>query len=131
VVARYRLAAMSYDLVFWKQQAIIEADPRAIYRTLVVHGGTVDGVEPLPVDEFVKGIEAAFPNATCERSGDDQIFWLDQKQQLIFEMYYTPVVVVATMRPLDESVANRIVDVAVSVGAPLYDPQVNERFVLP
>src|ERR1700733_4104795 len=107
---------MGYDLAFWKQQAGVEADPRDIYLALAVEGRSVEGLEAFPVAEFVAGLEGAFPDATSERSGDDQMFWLEPQKQLIFEMYYTPVIVVATMRPLSESVANRIVDVAISVG---------------
>jgi hypothetical protein len=38
--------------------------------------------------------------------------------------------VFASLRPLDESVANRLIDIGLSVGAALYDPQVDERFAV-
>jgi hypothetical protein len=38
--------------------------------------------------------------------------------------------VLVIMRPLDEDNANRLISLADAFGAPLYDPQTDERFAL-
>jgi hypothetical protein len=38
--------------------------------------------------------------------------------------------VLVIMRPLDEDNANRLIDLAGTFGAPLYDPETDERFTL-
>ena len=118
---------MGYDLAFWKQAPDLRADPQSIYLSLMADK-TVAGLLPFPIEDFVAGVQAAFPNATPERSGTDQIFWLDEHDQLLCEMGWSPLHLVATLRPLNESLANRLIDIAASLDAPLYDPQVNERF---
>jgi hypothetical protein len=120
---------MSYDLCFWKQAGDAELDSRATYIALI-GGQDVAGVEPFPIDEFADGVDAAFPGVTRERRDSNEIFWLDTDGALLFEMSWSDAHVFATVRPLDESVANRLIDIGVSVGAALYDPQVDERFAL-
>jgi hypothetical protein len=46
----------------------------------------------------------------------------------MFEVWWSGVHVLVFMRPLDEDNANRLIDLAASFDAPLYDPQTGERF---
>lgn len=120
---------MTYDLCFWKQVEDVELDSRATFIALI-GGQEVAGVDPFPIEEFAEGVEAAFPGVTLERRGGNEIIWLDADGALLFEMMWSHAHLLATLRPLDESVANCLIDIAVSVGAALYDPQVDERFAL-
>lgn len=103
--------------------------PRSTYRALIEER-EVEGIEPFPIGEFVAGLAAAFPEARRKQPTSTEIFWLDANDALIFEVYWSDGYALAMMRPLNDSVANRIIDVGQLVDAPLYDPQVNERFAL-
>lgn len=118
---------MSYDLCFWKQTPGLQADPRSTYLALI-EGRPLDGIEPFAIDDFLARVETSFPEARRDQQNGNEILWLDADDALIFEISWSRAHVLAMLRTLDDSVANRLIDVALSVDAPLYDPQVDERF---
>jgi hypothetical protein len=46
----------------------------------------------------------------------------------VFEVTWSPVHVLVTLRAVETDEGNRLVDIAANFGAPLYDPQTGERF---
>jgi hypothetical protein len=93
-------------------------------------GEAVDGIVPLDTEAFLGALADAFPNGKREPNGAFEWFvW--EGPNSVFEVSWSPLHVLVTMRPLNEDNANRLIDIAAAFGMPLYDPQTGERFALP
>jgi hypothetical protein len=97
-----------------------------VYEKLL-DGSEVDGLRPLPIDHYLEALANAFPSGTREPNGPSEWFVWEGSNSM-FEVWWSAIHVLVIMRPLDEGNANRLIDLAASVGAPLYDPQTGERF---
>jgi hypothetical protein len=125
------LGGVGYDLVFWKQEPSEERSAHELYVSFA-EGQSVDGIPELPVEAFVARLMETFPSAVREPNGDiEWLVWTSDDGQSGFEVVWTPQYVWATLRPLHEDAANRMIDVAIEFGCALYDPQVLHRFELP
>jgi hypothetical protein len=119
---------MSYQLCFWSERPGVSLAPQTAYERLL-EGNEVDGLLPLPIDAYLEALANAFPGGTREHNGAfDWFVW--EGPSSMFEVEWSDVHVLVTMRPLDEDKANVLIDLATSFGAPLYDPQIAERFAL-
>jgi hypothetical protein len=121
--------AMSYDLCFWSEEPGSRLAAQTVYKQLL-DGADVDGLLPLPIDAYLEALADAFPGGTREPNGTSEWFVWEGPSSM-FEVWWSAVHVLVIMRPLNESKANQLIDLAASFGAPLYDPQTGERFVPP
>jgi hypothetical protein len=95
-----------------------------------MEGGDVAGLRPLPVEQIVSAIVAAFPQSVREPNGpsSEWIDWLSQDESSSFQVEWSSHHVRVDLRPLDRDIANMFIDVMSAFGCPLYDPQTGERF---
>jgi len=119
---------VSYDLVFWRQDAAEDRPPQMLYEAFLERQ-RVEGIAELPVDAFLERLMQAFPSLVREPNGDGEwLDWTSPDGRSGFQVEWTSQCGWATLRPLDEDCANRIIDVANDFGCALYDPQTDERF---
>jgi len=119
---------MSYDLVFWRQEPAMSADPNTTYAALN-EGASVDGLVPIPSEELIGDLSLAFPTAVRERNGSGEwLTWVSADGQDSFEAVWSRQHMTVTCRYLHSDDMNRIVDIGIAHACPLFDPQVNERF---
>lgn len=120
---------MSYDLIFWTEiPGPVAADPTAVYARLM-EGDTVDGLAVLPIEDMVNDLSRAFPDAQRGLNGTDEwLEWDEPSRPAVLEVTWTDQYVHASCRNLTNDELNRVIDVAVAHGCPLYDPQTGERF---
>ncbi|TWE11727.1 hypothetical protein [Rudaeicoccus suwonensis] len=117
---------MGYDLAFWKGPRTARK-PEAIYIDLQ-NGVAVPDVEALSMADVLSALETAF--AGLERLDEhQQAFWDPADQKTVIEFAWSEQHFVATARgAYTNEQLNTIIDVGTSVGARLYDPQVDVRF---
>lgn len=118
---------MSYDLCFWREEPGLRQNPRAVYDALI-NADAVDGLLQFPIESFLVDVEKAFPTAVRESTREPCLIWQSADQKSMFEITWSPVHLHATLRSVGTDDANRIVEIAAKLGAPLYDPQTGERF---
>lgn len=115
--------------MFWQQGAFQALDPESVYQELMDGRGSVPGLNDVPVDAFLDGLMASFPGASREANGAGEwLTWVSPGQQAGFEVTWSPLHLRADCRGMSGDDLNRIVNVAIGLGCPLYDPQVGERF---
>jgi hypothetical protein len=117
---------VSYDLCFWKEEPGPRKDASNVY-TALLDRQQVPGLLPFPIDAYLTAVTTEFPAAARE-SEVDQLSWVSGDERSMFEITWSPVHVLVTLRGSDRDVGNRLVEIAASLGAPLYDPQTDERF---
>jgi len=119
---------VSYDLVFWKQVPARSEDPRAVYESLATNEPSATVIE-FPVEDFLTAVVSSFAGSVREPNGaGERIVWENPDGKGMFEIEWSPRHIQVGLRPLDGDTANRIIDIAAGLGAPLYDPQNDERF---
>lgn len=120
---------MGYQLAFWQCEVGRSPDSRSTFDALM-NGGTVDGVVSLPTEQIIGAILAAFPTAVREPNGpsSEWIDWTSEGGRASFQIEWSPTHVLAELRPLDNDVANALIDVMAGFRCPLFDPQTGERF---
>jgi hypothetical protein len=120
---------VSYELIFWQQDGSRALDPADAYQELMARAGTVQGLTEIPVDAFLEELAAAFLGAAREVNGSGEwLVWVGNKQQAVLEVTWSRQHVRADCLGLSGDDMNRVVDVAIGIGCPLYDPQSGERF---
>ena len=119
---------MSYDLLFWKQEPPRCENPVSVFESL--NGGQRPAqLTSFPVEEFLQRVQAAYPEAVRELNGDKEwMVWTSPSQTEGFEINWSDLYVWVTLRPLASDRANRFVEIANALDAPLFDPQTGERF---
>jgi hypothetical protein len=121
---------MSYELVFWRQEAMMPMSSREIYELLRA-GGRIDGLSNLSVDDFAERVLEMFPDAVRGSSeAAPWIEWRGPNGEDSFRMTWTDQHVQVDCRHVALNDVNTLVDIAKSFGCPLYDPQTGERFRL-
>jgi hypothetical protein len=119
---------VSYDLVFSRQHGPATDSPQSIYSELL-EGRRVNGLVELDTESFIDGVLDAFPGAARGPQGDAEwIEWSAPDRNASFQVEWSTQHVVAFCRGATNDVMNRLIDIAVTHGCRLYDPQVNERF---
>lgn len=114
---------MSYDINFWKYKEGVYLDNHEVYAAACCDGKTVDGLEELPIDAILQRVAKTFSSWTClgpkdyekEGGGSFQIYTTEQIVR--FDCYY-----------VTGDDMNRIIDIMLEFGCPLYDPQISTRF---
>jgi hypothetical protein len=119
---------MSYELVFWRQEAMMSRSSREIYESLRA-GERVEGLSTLPLDDFLARIVEACPGAVRGANDEAQtIEWDGGNGEDSFQVTWSDQCVRVDCRRVALDVVNALVDVARSFNCPLYDPQTGERF---
>jgi hypothetical protein len=96
---------------------------------MLQEGQPVEGLLLFPIEDYVTSVLTAFPAAVREPNGDDEwVVWISPNQRSSFQVTWSSVHVQVTCRSIHRDDGNRLVDIAISLGAPLYDPQTGERF---
>ena len=117
---------MSYDLCFWREQPGRRRDSHEVFKALI-EGQQVEGLLPFPVERFLGAVTEAFPSAAREPD-DDLLMWEAPDKRSSFQIEWSALHVSIALRSVSKEDGNRLVEIAADCGAPLYDPQVGERF---
>jgi hypothetical protein len=114
---------MSYDLAFWKQKTTCTAKPAQIWGELL-DGRTVDGLETIPIADFIQGIHQRFPGIVTDGG---LTFW-EGGRRGFFELYSSHQYVHFCCRGMAGDDMNTLIAIAAEFECPLYDPQEDRRF---
>lgn len=116
---------MSYDLTFWREDGDVSATALEVQRALI-DGRTVAGVATLPVDEMLERLDAVFDGWTRV----DERLWSRNEDGSgpAFQVFTTEQVFHVSCYGMSGEDMNRLVDLGLAFGCPLYDPQTDERF---
>jgi hypothetical protein len=121
--------SLAYDLVFWLQDQVATSDEASLAYEALCEQRPVLGLLPFPVEEFLARLATVFPDAVREPNGEREwVVWESNNSDASFQVEWSPVHVLATLRPLVEDHGNRLIEIAAEFNAPLYDPQIGERF---
>ena len=115
---------MSYDLNFWDQEDFVNKDPKEIYLDLC-EGKEVEGLVFINIDSFFERILEEFPEANKESDGS--IFWEGSEHS--FQATCGPQHIRIDCYGEPGEWMNVFIDIGNEFSCPLYDPQVNERFI--
>ncbi len=122
------IGAVSYDLIFWRQDEPLPETPEAIYQRLV-GGDRVEGIADLDLESFLAALITQFPGAVREPNGETEwIDWTAEDTPASFQLEWSPQHVVVFCRRTSNEDMNRLINIALDHDCRLYDPQVNERF---
>ena len=114
--------------MFWKQKPARSEDPEATFAALSA-GQRPDSLLDFPVETFLSRVQDAFPDAIREPNGRSEwLTWTSPNELEGFQVEWTGAHVLVTLRPLNGDRANKIVEIASALDAPLFDPQIGERF---
>jgi len=116
----------SYELFFWRQEAMMPVSSRAIYDALC-DGRPVDGLAPLPLDGLIAGVMASFPTSRRAPDRAELVEWRADNGEDAFEVTWSTQHLRVDCWHLGESDVTIFVELAASFGCPLYDPQSGQR----
>lgn len=114
---------MSMDIDFWRYGPEAVRDHDAVYQAACCEGVHVDGLEELPVSSILEQLAAAFSDWTRLSPTD-----YEHEDRGSFQVTTTPQSVRFDCYGMGEADLNRLIDVMLEFGCPLYDPQIAERF---
>ena len=114
---------MSYDINFWKYKEGVYLDNHEVYIAACCNGKTIDGLEELPVDAILDKIAEAFSDWTRLGLKD-----YEKEGGGSFQIYTTGQIVRFDCYNMTGDDMNRLIDVMLEFGCPLYDPQISTRF---
>ena len=121
---------MSYDLLFWQQNAEETRSPAEIHDALMASNEPAAGLRSIAVEDFVARCLDEFTDARREPNGARE--WIDcspADASWSFQVEWSPVHISVALRGAwPHEVANRLIDLASEIDCPLYDPQTAERF---
>jgi hypothetical protein len=122
---------MSYELVFWRQVAMMPISSKEIDESLR-RDEIVEGLSELPVDDILSSVKEKFPSAARGFNGSQEsLVWQSPNEEDSFRLTWSIQHVRVDCRHVPLIEVNLIVDIAARFGCPLYDPQTGERFRLP
>jgi hypothetical protein len=121
---------MSYELMFWRQAAMMTLSSKAIYESLN-ENRAVDGLSDLPIEDMISDLTSLFPDAVRESNDSrESIAWFSQNQEDSFRATWSAQHFRVDCNRLPLNQVNEIVNMSAKYGCPLYDPQTGERFRL-
>ena len=120
------LWGVGYDLCLWRYGGVDRPTPRSVQLALS-RGETVAGVTRFPIRAFLAALDVAW--AGREREVNHPRYRAYRfSESAVVEVAWTDGYVRVTLRPFDPALADDVIVAARSVDAPLYDPQLDERF---
>lgn len=115
---------MSTDLAFWRGRTTEK--PRDVYLKLG-ESEQIDGLEPLDVEAVLAALGKEFAGWRHEAN-----MWTYQPDEYgngpSFDLSISEQGAIFTCYGLEHTQLNQIIDVMLGFDAPLYDPQLDERF---
>lgn len=125
---------MSRELYFWRQLPTCELSPREVLRTIESRGWA-EGVDPFPMAEFLELFAEEFPTFREVETSDPrvpyQIFWDEPTGSAGFEVQWWPFeephLLCIESHGASEDTLERVVDLAIELDVPLYDPRTGIR----
>lgn len=113
---------MSIDIDFWKYKDGVKLNHADVYKRACCDNEYVEGLERLPVEEIRKKIAFEFKDWTAldndNYEKDGSSFAITTTNQMVRFDFYT----------IDRSDMNRIIEIMLSYGCALYEPQIGARF---
>lgn len=114
---------MSMDLNFWRYKKGSVHDHGKVYEAACCDGELVEELENLPIEEILKKIANTFLD--WEKL-DERTY--EKEDQGAFTIFTTSQIVRFDCYGVNETNLNKMIDIMLEYGCPLYDPQINERF---
>lgn len=114
---------MSMDLNFWRYKKGTAHNHERVYEAACCDGESVEELESLPIGEILKKIADTFSDWT---QLDEMSY--EKENQGAFTIFTTPQIVRLDCYGVNENNLNKLIDIMLEFGCPLYDPQINERF---
>ena len=115
---------MSVELNFWRYKENSVHHDELVYRAACCDGNCLKELELLPIDAILQKIADTFSGWTS--LADGQIF--ENEVQGAFQIFTTSQIVRFDCYDMQETDMNRLIDILIGFGCPLYDPQTAERF---
>lgn len=116
---------MSYDIDFWKYKAGVPHDNGKVYEKVCCNGEVLEELEELPINEILKKIESAFSDWT---KLDEYNYENEKEGRGAFEISVTSQTVRFDCYNMQGDDMNKLTDILIDFGCPMYDPQLPERF---
>ena len=114
---------MSMDLNFWRYKKGAVHDHRKVYETACCDRDLVEDLESLPTEKILEKIAEVFSDWT---QLDEKTY--EKEPQGAFSVFTTSQIVRFDCYGMDGNNMNKLIDMMLEFGCPLYDPQINERF---
>ena len=114
---------MSYDLNFWRYREGATHNHDKVYTAACCDGEVLPELEELPIGDILQRIAAAFPHWDASSPTD-----YENPGGGAFQITTTPQTVRIDCYGVSGDDMNRLMDILIDFGCPLYDPQVSERF---
>jgi hypothetical protein len=114
---------MSYDLDFWKYREGVSLNHQGVYERLS-NGEFVDGLETLPISAMIEAVKSAFSPGWEQTDSET---W-DGGERGIFQVFTTSQFFRADCYGMEGDDMNRLIEIGLQFGCPLYDPQVGKRY---
>lgn len=115
---------MSIELNFWRYKENTVHNDEEVYQAACCNGKYLRELEILPVDKILQKIADTFSDWIILENG--QIF--ENKKQGAFQISMTSQIIRFDCYDMYETDMNRLINVVITFGCPLYDPQIAERF---
>jgi hypothetical protein len=120
---------VAYDLVFWKEVEGSDASPEDVYSALC-EGRAVPQLVPIDPEPMLALVCAAFQG--CERrnsTAGGEIIWQSvEGPRFGFQLFWDERHVNIRCQHVPDDLMNSMIDAALAIGCPLYDPQTKRRF---
>lgn len=114
---------MSYDLNFWRYREGAAHDHDKVYAAACCEGETLPELEDLPISDILRKIGETFSHWDALSPTD-----YENPNGGAFQITATPQIVRIDCYGVSGDDMNRLMDILIAFGCPLYDPQISERF---
>lgn len=115
---------MSMDLSFWRYKENMPHDNTRVYNLAVCEGESLHELETIPVDDILRRVASEFSDWNIQGGGT--VF--EKGGCGSFQISTTPQTIRFDCYGLAEKDLNRLMDIPIEFGCPLYDPQISTRF---
>lgn len=114
---------MSYDLNFWRYREGAAHDHKKVYEAACCEGERLSELEELPIEDILQKVAAVFSHWEALSPAD-----YESPSGGAFQITTTPQTVRFNCYGVSGDDMNRLMDILIEFGCPLYDPQIEERF---
>ena len=114
---------MSVDLNFWKYKQGISLNHQDVYQAACCNGEIIKGLRELPIADIIARIKEVFSHWNYQQENT-----FESDGTGAFEIFTTSQIIRFDCYGMDANDMNRLIDIMLKFGCPLYDPQINTRF---
>lgn len=115
---------MSYNLCFWQQADTVHLSPQLVYQQLCA-GQLIQGLNAIDCEQFLRCIRQGYPHSEQDVQG--ALYWAAHGRAFQADAYSQYVLIQCFGTPNEWM--NQFIEIGSALGYPLYDPQINQRFV--